>query len=100
MAKSSITKQHFKGMIPSKRTKEFLVDSARTGLMETLRIDTIDDSYDWDKNQPTIFDDDEKNGVEVSVWIWMKKRETETKPRLQDNPVVKKFADKYSLYMA
>ena len=96
----SITKQHFKGIIPSTRTKEFLVDSARTGLVETLRIDVVDDSYDWDKNQPTIFDDNEKNGVEISIWVYMKERENETKPRLQDNPVVKKFAEKYSLYMA
>ena len=96
----SITKQHFKGIIPSTRTKEFLVDSARTGLMETLRIDTVNDSYDWDKNQPTIFDDNDKNGVEVSIWLWMKQRDNETKPRLQDNPVAKIFTEKYSLYMA
>lgn len=92
---------HFKGIISSDRTKKFLVDLAKTGVCENVRLNVIDDD-NWDlpegKRPKTIFDDDSNNGIDVSVWLNCKKREKEKDVRLADNPTVKKFVEEYVLY--
>lgn len=95
------TTVHFKGMISSDRVKAFLVDLAKTGVCERVRVDVIDDDY-WglaeNKKPNTIFDGNPKNGLEVSVWFYCKRRENESNIRMGDNPVVNKFVETYGLY--
>ena len=93
------TYRGFEGTISSDRTKEFLVDLAKTGLCDSVYLDVIRDRWNNKTKSPTIFDDCKTNGIEVRVYFAMKRRDTENEPRLPENPVVKKFVEKYGLFM-
>ena len=89
----------FEGVISSDKTKEFLVDLAKTGRCDSVYLDVIRD-HSWRDTKPvTIFDNDEKNGLDTKVYFVLRRRDNENNPRLTDNPTVKKFVEKYGLFM-
>ena len=88
----------FEGVISSDKTKEFLVDLAKTGKCDSVYLDVIRD-HGWREKNSTIFDDDDKNGLEAKVYFNLRRRDNENNPRLSDNPTVKRFVEKYTLYM-
>ena len=92
--------QKLEGVINAAEVKGFLVDLARTGCCDSVYLDAVEDS--WDLKEPkNIFKNDSDYGVKASVYLTMKFRDKEVKPRMQDNPSVKKFMEKHpTLYMA
>ena len=92
--------QKFEGTINATEVKGFLVDLARTGCCDSVYLDAVEDSRDL-KEPKNIFKDDPNYGVKANVYLTMKFRDKEDKPRMQDNPSVKKFLEKHpTLYMA
>ena len=85
--------------LSSDKSKEFLVDLAKTGRCDSVYLDVIRDHGWRDNKQATIFDDDEKNGLEAKVYFNLRRRDNENNPRLSDNPTVKRFVEKYGLFM-
>lgn len=99
MAKD-LTSTKFEGTINGTETKRFLVEAARTGCCNSVFLDTVEDVWHLSKAR-NIFKDDPKYGIKVRVYFDMKYREKEHKPRLSDNPSVKRFIDQFpTIYLA
>lgn len=89
-----ITTMRFEGHVRASEVKELLVDTARTGCCEYVHMKTTNDSWSR-KELINIFEDNDKHGVEVTIWFTAKEREKESKPRMSDNPSIEKFRAKY-----
>lgn len=93
MAKREFDTSRYEAIVSANEVKGILVDLAKTGCCYMVNFKTVEDS--WNPNRFRNVFDGEKEGVTASIGFVMKRRETESYPRINDNPAVKKFLEKH-----